>query len=247
MKYKLTKGLIVRKIKDLPVIWYLYKHYTESKLRHRLNSNNTSAEEVFNRIYKNNDWNNEESISGQGSELKHTKEIVAKLPNFLTRHSVQSILDAPCGDYNWMRRVQFEEIEYIGGDIVQELVDSNNDCFGKSNVSFKKINIIEDKLPKVDLIFVRDCLVHFDNKSIFLFLNNLVNSEVKYLLATNFPITNHNYDITIGNWRPINLQKKPYNLPKEIDILWEESEETYGQFPDKSLFLWRVKDIKSVL
>ncbi len=37
MNYPLNKGLILRKIKDLPGAWYLYKLYTERKLKHRLN------------------------------------------------------------------------------------------------------------------------------------------------------------------------------------------------------------------
>lgn len=247
MNYRITKGYLVRKIKDLPIIWYLYKVYTEYKLGHRLHSKNTNAEKVFSDIYKNNDWNNEESLSGQGSELKHTKRIKDELPNFLSRYEVKSILDAPCGDFNWMRHVQFGNVKYTGGDIVQELIDINNKLYRTPLISFEKINIIEDKLPKVDLIFIRDCLVHFDNKSIFLFFKNLINSEIKYLLTTNFPLTHHNYDITMGNWRPINLKRKPYNLPNEIDILWEESTEDYGQFPDKSLFLWKIDDIRHAL
>ena len=49
----------------------------------------------------------------------------------------------------------------------------------------------------------------------------------------------------MGNFRLINLQRKPYNLPKEIDILWEECTENYGQVQDKSLILLDVKSIKN--
>lgn len=244
MKYPLNKGLIVRYIKDLPGVWYLYKIYTERLLRHRLNPKEQIAEKVFSDIYENNDWNNSESLSGQGSALKHTRTIVDKLPSFLEKFNVKSMLDAPCGDFNWMRYVEMKNIQYIGGDIVQGLVDMNNRKYGNKQISFIKLNIISDPLPKVDLILVRDCLVHFNNESIQLFFKNLVASEIKFILTTNFPITKNNYNITMGNFRFINLLRKPYNLPKEKDILWEESKETYGQCPDKSLFLWEVDDIR---
>jgi hypothetical protein len=48
----------------------------------------------------------------------------------------------------------------------------------------------------------------------------------------------------MGNFRLINLQRKPYNLPKEMDILFEECTENYNQVQDKSLYLWRVKDLE---
>lgn len=247
MNSKITKGIIVRKIKDLPIIWYLYKIYTEKLLSHRLNSKNQIAEKVFSDIYKNNNWDSDESVSGLGSTLEHTRVIIDKLPGFLLKHQIKSVLDAPCGDFNWMKHVDKSGFNYIGGDIVQELVDDNNKRYSTSKIKFIKINIITEQLPDVDLIIVRDCLVHFNNESIKLFFNNLMSSNIRYILTTNFPLTRNNYDITMGNFRFINLLRNPYNLPKEIDVLWEECKEAYGQCPDKSLFLWDVKEIRDKL
>ncbi|MCU0441480.1 MAG: class I SAM-dependent methyltransferase [Bacteroidia bacterium] len=245
MKYKINKGFIVRKIKDLPIAWYFYKLYTERLLKYRLDATQTSAEKVFTDIYNNNNWNNTESVSGHGSELKNTQAIIDKLPAFLKKYNVKSILDAPCGDFNWMKYVQFKDVKYTGGDIVQALVDLNNQRYGNPQISFIKLDIIQDPLPKVDLIFVRDCLVHFNDKNIKSFLLNLIQSDIKYLMTTNFPLTKHNYDITMGNFRLLNLQRQPYNLPKEVDVLWEECKENYGQVQDKSLILFEVKEIKN--
>jgi hypothetical protein len=246
MKYPLNKGLLVRYIKDLPCVWFFYKVYTERLLRHRLNPKEQIAEKVFSSIYRNNDWNNRESLSGQGSTLEHTRVLVNKLPSYFEKYNVNSVLDAPCGDFNWMRHVDMKNIYYIGGDVVQELIDKNNEKYGNKQFSFIKLDIILDPLPKVDLILVRDCLVHFNNEAIVLFLKNLIASEIKYIMTTNFPITKHNYNITMGNFRFLNLLRKPYNFPKEKDILWEESKEVYGQCPDKSLFLWDVNDIRKI-
>jgi hypothetical protein len=247
MNYPLTKGLLVRKIKNLPGSWYIYKIYTELKLKHRLTPKKQEAENVFLDIYKNNDWNNSESISGQGSTLIHTNVLIARLPFFLKSHGIFTILDAPCGDFNWMQKVDKTGLKYIGGDIVQELIDKNNKKYKSENVEFIKLNIITDQLPKVDLILVRDCLVHFNYESINNFFENLVKSEIKFILTTNFPITNYNYNITMGNHRLINFKKKPFYFPQEIDVLWEDSTEDYGQCPDKSLFLWKVSDIKKLI
>ncbi len=245
MKYPLTKGLMIRKIKDLPLFWYVYKLYTEQIFNRRLIPMQKSAENVFSSIYENNDWKSDESRSGPGSTLDHTRAIVKKLPEFLKKHGVHSMLDAPCGDFNWMKHVDKKDIRYIGGDIVKELVKANNLQYGTDKISFVQLDIIKDSLPDVDLIFMRDCLVHFSNENITRFFKNLISSNIKYLLTTNFPLTRHNFDISMGNFRFINLLRKPYNLPKEEDILWEDSIEYNGQCPDKSLYLWDVDKIRN--
>lgn len=59
---------------------------------------------------------------GHGSNLKQTQEIINQLPNIFKQHGVHSILDLPCGDYNWMKHVDLSDINYIGGDIVPKLL-----------------------------------------------------------------------------------------------------------------------------
>lgn len=243
-RYKYTKGLFLRYFKDLPIFYLLYKYYTEYKLRHRLIKNTASSEFIFTSVYQNNSWNNSESISGVGSTVLHTRKIISELPAFLEKFNVNSILDAPCGDFNWMKYVNLGSISYLGADVVKELVDQNNAKYRSSNVRFINLDICKDPLPSVDLIFVRDCLVHFDYLSINLFIKNLLNSDIRFILITNFPITTNNYDITMGNFRFLNLKARPFFFPDELDILWEESIESNGQCPDKSLFLWSVDDVR---
>jgi hypothetical protein len=36
------------------------------------------------------------------------------------------MLDAPCGDFNWMKEVDLSAVHYTGGDIVEPLVNSNH-------------------------------------------------------------------------------------------------------------------------
>jgi hypothetical protein len=37
-------------------------------------------------------------------------------------HDVKSLLDIPCGDFHWMRRVNLQGLSYVGADIVRELI-----------------------------------------------------------------------------------------------------------------------------
>jgi hypothetical protein len=44
-------------------------------------------------------------------------------------------------------------------------------------------------------------------------------------------------------WRPLNLQQPPICFPPPLQLIREECTEGGGQWPDKSLGLWRNNDI----
>lgn len=201
------------------------------------------VEQVFNLIYKKNYWNGKESISGTGSGEQQTQIVRRELNKILQREDVQSILDLPCGDFFWMKKVNLKNINYIGGDIVDEIIERNNTNFASSSLTFKKINIIKDKLPSMDVIFCRDCLVHFSFEDIFSALENISHSGSKYLLTTTFTERDKNEDIITGHWRPLNLLKPPFNFPLPLVLINEECTEQ-GNFADKCLGVWKIDDLK---
>ena len=90
----------------------------------------------FQRIFEENTWGNTESVSGEGSNLDRTAVLRAKLPALLARHGVQSMLDAPCGDFYWMKEVPLGDIDYTGADIVPEIIDRDVEWMSPSGTSF---------------------------------------------------------------------------------------------------------------
>ena len=79
----------------------------------------------FSIIYKNNYWDNKESFSGPGSTLENTKNLRNILNKIIKKYNIKSILDAPCGDCNWIQSVvKKNNVKYIGIDIVKALCDS---------------------------------------------------------------------------------------------------------------------------
>jgi len=194
--------------------------------------------EIFHNKYKNNLWNSEESVSGEGSELENTKHLRQKLQQLLQKYDVRSILDAPCGDLNWMKEIDLSNIKYIGADIVPDLIKRNKEKF---NFDFRIIDVTKDELPKVDLIINRDCLVHLSNENIGKFISNVKESGSKYLLTTSF-IPGENSDIPNGDWRPINLEIEPFNLTNPIDIINENCKESSQSYTDKCMSLYDLKN-----
>jgi hypothetical protein len=122
-------------------------------------------ETIFNNIYKNNAWNSKESVSGSGSTLNQTKKIRKVLPKLIQDFKINSILDIPCGDFNWMKEISLN-IKYIGADIVDTLTQ-NNKKYENNLTHFLTLDATLDRLPKTDLIICRDCLVHFSFKDFF--------------------------------------------------------------------------------
>jgi hypothetical protein len=203
----------------------------------------------FEEIYAKNSWNDPWSKSGTGSNLKETETIRIIIPQLIKRYRINSFLDLPCGDFYWMKQIQpqLEDLleMYIGGDIVDEIIIKNNEKFSNGKFKFQTYNLLESSLPKCDLIFCRDCLVHFSYKHILKALITIKKSKSKYLLTTTFP-GRSNRNIITGHWRPIDLQKFPFLLPKPLEILKENCTEFDGSFGDKSIALWEIKQISLV-
>jgi hypothetical protein len=205
-----------------------------------------SPEQVFTDIYRHNRWFGTDSVSGVGSDAVQTSVIVEKIPELLKEFGIASILDVPCGDFFWMSRIDLGDTAYIGGDIVQDIVDRDIREHSGRNVSFRKIDLTTDALPKVDLILVRDCLVHLSYDDISRALRNICGSGATYLLATTFP-GRRNHDIPTGRWRPLDLQATPFEFPAPAQLINEGCTEAGGQFHDKSLGLWMVADVAEAL
>jgi 2-polyprenyl-3-methyl-5-hydroxy-6-metoxy-1,4-benzoquinol methylase len=208
----------------------------------RLKSHKT----IFEDIHKNGGWRNDESVSGSGSMLRNAKNIVELLPIIFQQYNIRTVLDIPCGDFNWMKQVRLDEVKYIGCDIVGKLVENNQRKHSNKQLSFLVADITEDVLPRVDLILCRDCLVHFSNKDVLRALRNVIKSGSSFLLVTTFP-DHENRDIVTGNWRPLNLQSPPFNLPEPVRIFFEGCDEVDGQYKDKALALWNIDILKKII
>jgi len=222
------------------------KDNCKSKTESNSHFSGKNVEQVFNLIYKKNYWKGKDSISGIGSSEQQTQIVRRELDKIIQREDVQSILDLPCGDFFWMSKINLKDVNYIGGDIVNELIEINNKKFARSGLTFKKINIVEDELPSMDLIFCRDCLVHFSFEDIFAALENICNSGSKYLLTTTFTERDTNENILTGLWRPLNLLKPPFNFPSPIFLFNEKCTEE-GNYYDKSMGFWKIDDLKKLI
>jgi len=183
--------------------------------------------EIFRDIYRGNLWGNVESVSGDGSELEVTTGLREALPALFHDYEVESLLDAPCGDFNWMKTVALPD-DYIGMDIVPELIEKNRDKY--PDIDFRVGDIVQDKLPLVDMVICRDGLNHMSFADAMKAIENFRRSA-KWLALTNFPtyleIVDIEADLPPYGWRPINLELPPFSLGHPERTIFEGKFEKY--------------------
>jgi hypothetical protein len=203
-----------------------------------------ALKEKFSEVYDKNIFGGGKSRSGEGSDMVQTAVIRREIPRLLKSLDIKTFLDAPCGDWYWMRHVDLPVERYIGVDIVEPMIARNQAEFGAEKISFQCLNLASSELPKVDLIFSRDCLVHLSFADARKIIANFKRSGARYLLTTTFTQRNVNQDLGSGFWRPLNKQLPPFNFPPPQLLINEGCTEGNNMFTDKCLGLWKLEDIE---
>jgi 2-polyprenyl-3-methyl-5-hydroxy-6-metoxy-1,4-benzoquinol methylase len=196
-------------------------HLTKSTVRER-----------FEEIYRIGVWkfgDDQVALSGTGSELGATASIRTRLPEVLTEIKCQRLLDIGCGDWTWMQQIDLP-CEYIGADIVPQVIESNRK-YERPGVSFIELNAIEDELPAADVALCREVLFHLSFAD-GLKLIEKVKHSAKWFIATSDSIW-FNSDIKSGDFRMLNLEARPYRLPKPTLVIPDEE-----NVPGRYLGVW---------
>lgn len=243
MTRKRIKQVLRRIISALPGGQTLIRKREELIEKRRL-AQIGDAKQVFYHHYEVNAWGSDESVSGPGSTIQYTENIRKEIPRLVNDLGVSSILDAPCGDFNWFRKIEWEpEITYVGGDIVEPLIERNQSLYGNQNTKFINLDIVQDALPEADLWLCRDCLFHLSNRDVLLILDNFLKSNIRYLLTSIYPDCEKNRDTPSGAFRFINLEFPPFSIGKPIQVIddWIEG------YPVRQLALWERETVRKNL
>lgn len=189
-------------------------------------------------VYRDGGWGSAESLSGPGSERDSgsVRQALKVLRKVAGEHQVRSMVDIPCGDFNWMPLFLEEnpELKYLGYDVVPEIVARNRRR--NRGVKFQALDITRRIPAKADLVFSKDLINHLMEKDVWAALANMVRSGAPYLLITsNGKCENEELAADIGgSSRLLNLQAAPYNFPPPL-------------YDDGYLALWRTTDLAFLL
>lgn len=197
-------------------------------------------EEVFTTIYHRNSWGNDESRSGRGSTKERGAAFADDLIVVLREIDARILVDAPCGDFNWMQPVADSVEQYVGVDVVRELVIRNQRLFSSPSRKFVHADITTEVVPSGDVIFCRDCLVHFSDPDVWSTVASFRRSGARFLITTTFTDHRGNSPISTGGWRPLNLEAPPFSFPPPIVRIDERCLHSGGIYRDKQLGVWEM-------
>jgi len=181
-----------------------------------------------------------ESANGPGSHLANTVAVRRWLPSVIERYHITLMLDAPCGDLNWMQHMLPHLEHYIGwdvdpGNIVQ--AESRMEELGSSLRCVNLLTVPPEEIPPVDLIFCRDFLQHLPNDQIQRVLDKFIEGGAPYLITNSYRGAD-NYAVecpegghtgAVGSretlpgyyYRPANLEAEPFNLKGRVEAVVE--------------------------
>ena len=216
--------------------------------------------DIFSNIYDNHGFGSLESRSGPGSTLDETQKLRESIKKIIKDKNIKSVVDIPCGDFNWMKEIVFNFDSYIGGDIVKKAIEENNERYSNSRIKFIEFDIVNDEIPNGDLLIVRDIIGHFPIEDGVKILKNILNSKCKYLLSTTwakkigndwFPcekndVHRENEGVDYGRFYPVNLMSNPFNLPNaEIYLEEDVMVDNFENGNRKTLALWDLDKIRN--
>lgn len=202
---------------------------------------------VFTAIHTDRTWGDAESVSGPGSTQARANAFLSELIALVRRLGCTTLLDAPCGDFNWAQPLADTVAQYIGVDVVPKLIAENRNRWSSPSRHFICRDLVSQSLPAADLILCRDGLVHLSNRDTLAALANMQRTGAEYLILTTFIGDRTNADIATGEWRPLNMQRAPFSLPPPLELIDERCHHTGGIYADKRLGLWRTRDLVAPL
>jgi len=200
-------------------------------------------EHVFAETHRSNSWGSDESVSGPGSTQQRGASFRDDLVAALHDLGARVLLDAPCDDFNWIGPVADAVDQYLGVDVVPEIIAENLRRHSRPHRQFLRLDLTRDPLPPADVVLCRDGLVHFRTADIWRALANLRRSGARYLITTTFIGDRENEEVVTGGWRPLNLERPPFCFPSPQRLIDERCWHTGGIYADKRLGVWGMGDL----
>ncbi|MBF0212149.1 MAG: hypothetical protein HQM00_01150 [Magnetococcales bacterium] len=194
-------------------------------------------ERLFTKIHQENRWGAQETRCGSGSLVSSTIEMRLRLRDALRQLGVRTVVDAGCGDLNWISLISEDWDLYLGFDVVPEVIARNRILFAerKSHL-FNVAEISQERLPRGDALICRNTLTHLPNEMALQALRLFKRSEARYLIATTFPSA-VNENAKLGSWHRINLNAPPFSLPEPL-LKIPDGKSRHERF----LGIWRLAD-----
>ena len=177
-----------------------------------------SASQAFSAIYDSDHWG---LATESAVDAQRKQEFAGVIADFIRQNAVRSVAELGCGFFVFSRFIDWTGLEYDGYDVAEQVVRYNKDVYGRDNIRF---HLVRDgtTMPGADLLLCKDVFQHLPNADIRYYLSGFRRS-FKYMLVTNdaCPEAEANLDIPSGGWRPIRLDRPPFDQQCAVLHVWD--------------------------
>lgn len=144
------------------------------------------TKKAMEQIYDKKLWGNNDAefYSGFGSHNPELVEPYIKVAKefLMSFEKPISVCDLGCGDFNIGSQLFKYTKNYIGIDIVENLINYNKVKYKADNLKFQCLDISKDDLPKADCVILRQVLQHISNAEVQKIIEKLLG--YKYVILT---------------------------------------------------------------
>lgn len=190
-----------------------------------------NREKTFRDVYRHNKWGTDNisaffsGVGSRGAPVSTYVENILPILSELGKEKLR-VVDLGCGDFVVGKELlkNKPKIQYIGCDIVPEIISSHINNHASENVSFQHIDIVSQELPDGEVCLVRQVFQHLPNDDITAVLKKL--SKYKRVIITEAqPFekvgapnpdkkvgADIRFDWKTGRGRGIELNLPPWNL-----------------------------------
>lgn len=213
----------------LPAFFIRFFHNVRNKFDNKRRLRMT-PKEIFSEIYAKKLWGDGSNkfISGPGSIEEwiicpYIEKIISFLKVYPTRKP--KVVDLGCGDFEVGKNLINYCSEYVGVDVVPQLIEELNKTQSGPAVRFVCLDIIDDDLPDGDIVFVRQVFQHLSNEQIIKVLPKLRKYKVAFI-TEHYPSPNPNIkpnenmvpgsDVRASRNSGVYLDKAPFNMSQDL-------------------------------
>jgi len=203
----------------------LYRIYRKARILFEREINRRrDLESVFTSIYENNRWGGERGgfYSGSGSTAYYANAYAEMVRGFIREQGVSTVVDLGCGDFAVGSLIVSNDIDYVGVDIVADLINRNRERFNSQHITFQHLDIVSSPLPGGELCLIRQVLQHLSNAEIAAVLRKI--DKYKYvIISEHLPAPSvhvvpnkdkpHGPDVRVYDASGVYIDKPPFNVP----------------------------------
>jgi len=198
----------------------------------------SNTREIFRTVYATNAWGGEPGLffSGHGSSDYFAEAFIHLVKRGIDCFSEEpTVVDLGCGDFRIGSKLVIEAINYVGVDVVPELIARNVGMFGdRSNVEFQCLDLVTDELPEGEIALLRQVMQHLSNDQILSILPKLEKYDLVFITEHFFPgedfIPNLDKECSSGirGASGVCLDLSPFNV-KNVHHLLTQSHWNWGE------------------